>query len=287
MAPAITWSQRGVPKTLEAGEVPMSQLYAILTVAASRRARSATERAVARWFAWHDVCVYGREVERLSLDEIPWDGDPEERRAFLVAVVESLTGRWWAALFPVRPRVDRMEGLIRRLRTALNVCDAVPPPQSESESPAAGPYGRCLLHVVPLHRYGCIVCNHDELYGALTTPQCLLAGRLLGATDPTERAEAARLLAAEASREQPRITLCALAHVHALAVERELPGLLRTYLISTIGVCARRAGDAIDLRHVAPLAGVLSVLDGWDAAQVQAILDAVEREEPAAPLGDA
>ncbi len=104
---------------------------------------------------------------------------------------------------------------------------------------------------------------------------------------PAERSEAARLLAAEAKVEPSRITLCALAHVLSLAVEREQPGLLRTYLLSTLGVCARQAGDALDLRHVAPLAGLVSVLDGWDAAQAHSVLDAIEHEEPAASLGDA
>jgi len=288
MAASITWSEGGAPQAIEAGEVLIAQLFAVLAVAATRRARTKPQRAVAAWLAWHDVCVYGRDVERIALDEIPWDGDPEEKRAFLIGVVDSLDGRAWVGLFPVRPKVEKLEELIRRLRSALDVYDPAPAVENQDEAaPPAHLYGRCLLHVVPLHRYGCIVCNHDELYGALSTPQCVLAGKLLSATDPTERSEAARLLAAEATQEPSRITLCALAHVHSLAVEREPPGLLRTYMLSTIGVCARQAGDALDLRHVAPLAGVLSVLDGWDAAQAHSILDAVEREEPAATLGDA
>jgi len=288
MAASITWSEGGAPQAIEAGEVLIAQLFAVLAVAATRRARTKPQRAVAAWLAWHDVCVYGRDVERIALDEIPWDGDPEEKRAFLIGVVDSLEGRAWVGLFPVRPKVEKLEELIRRLRSALDVHDPAPSVENQDEvAPPARLYGRCLLHVVPLHRYGCIVCNHDELYGALSTPQCVLAGKLLSATDPTERSEAARLLAAEATQEPSRITLCALAHVHSLAVEREPPGLLRTYMLSTVGVCARQAGDALDLRHVAPLAGVLSVLDGWDAAQAHSILDAVEREEPAATLGDA
>ena len=288
MAASITWSEGGTPQAIEAGEVLIAQLFAVLAVAATRRARTKPQRAVAAWLAWHDVCVYGRDVERIALDEIPWDGDPEEKRAFLIGVVDSLEGRAWVGLFPVRPKVEKLEELIRRLRSALDVHDPAPSVENQDEvAPPARLYGRCLLHVVPLHRYGCIVCNHDELYGALSTPQCVLAGKLLSATDPTERSEAARLLAAEATQEPSRITLCALAHVHSLAVEREPPGLLRTYMLSTIGVCARQAGDALDLRHVAPLAGVLSVLDGWDAAQAHSILDAVEREEAAATLGDA
>ena len=288
MAASITWSEGGAPQAIEAGEVLIAQLFAVLAVAATRRARTKPQRAVAAWLAWHDVCVYGRDVERIALDEIPWDGDPEEKRAFLIGVVDSLEGRAWVGLFPVRPKVEKLEELIRRLRSALDVHDPAPAVENQDEAaPPAHLYGRCLLHVVPLHRYGCIVCNHDELYGALSTPQCMLAGKLLSATDPTERSEAARLLAAEATQEPSRITLCALAHVHSLAVEREPPGLLRTYMLSTVGVCARQAGDALDLRHVAPLAGVLSVLDGWDAAQAHSILDAVEREEPAATLGDA
>lgn len=288
MAASITWSEDGVAHAIESSDILIAQLYTVLAVAATRRARGVPQRAVAAWLAWHDVCVYGREVERIALEEIPWDGDPEEKRTFLVDVVDSLAGRAWVSLFPVRPKVAKLEDLIRRLRVALDVADLTPPAATGEElSAQARPYGRCLLHVVPLHRYGCTVCNHDELYGALSTPQCMLAGKLLSATDPAERSEAARLLAAEAVQEPSRITLCALAHVHALAVEREQPGLLRTYLLSTIGVCARQAGDALDLRHVAPLAGVLSTLDGWDAAQAHAVLEVVEREESAAPLGDA
>jgi hypothetical protein len=288
MAASITWSEGGVPQAIEAGEVLIAQLFTILAVAATRRARGAPQRAVAAWLAWHDLCVYGRDVERIALEEIPWDGEPEEKRAFLVDVVDSLEGRAWVGLFPVRPKVEQLEELIRRLRGALDVYDPAPTVETEEATAApTRPYGRCLLHVVPLHRYGCIVCNHDELYGALSGMQCMLAGKLLSATDPAERSEAARLLAVEAINEPSRITQCALAHVQALAVEREEPGLLRTYLLSTIGVCARQAGDSLDLRHVAPLAGIISVLDGWDAAQAHTILEAVEQEEPAAPLGDA
>ena len=229
MAASITWSEGGAPQAIEAGEVLIAQLFAVLAVAATRRARTKPQRAVAAWLAWHDVCVYGRDVERIALDEIPWDGDPEEKRAFLIGVVDSLEGRAWVGLFPVRPKVEKLEELIRRLRSALDVHDPAPSVENQDEvAPPARLYGRCLLHVVPLHRYGCIVCNHDELYGALSTPQCVLAGKLLSATDPTERSEAARLLAAEATQEPSRITLCALAHVHSLAVEREPPGLLRT-----------------------------------------------------------
>jgi hypothetical protein len=287
MAPSITWTEGGAPQAIEASDILIAQLVTVLAVAATRRARSAPQRAVAAWLAWHDLCVYGREVERIALEEIPWEGDPEERRAFLLDVVDSLEGRAWVGLFPVRPKVEKLEGMIRRLRAALDVADATPPPQTGDSPAPTRLYGRCLLHVVPLHRYGCIVCNHDELFGALSTPQCMLAGKLLSATDEAERSEAARLLAVEALQEPSRITQCALAHVHALAVEREQPGLLRTYLLSTLGVCARQAGDALDLRHVAPLAGIISMLDGWDAAQAHSILEAVEEEEPAAPLGDA
>ncbi|HVS41901.1 MAG TPA: hypothetical protein VMU20_06480 [Candidatus Dormibacteraeota bacterium] len=289
MAPSITWAERGAPQVIEADEVLIAQLFTILAVAATRRARSAPQRGVAAWLAWHDLCVYGRDVERIALDEIPWNGDPEEKRAFLVDVVDSLEGRAWVGLFPVRPIVEKVEELIRRLRAALDVYDAAAPTAGNEEAVAAPtrPYGRCLLHVVPLHRYGCIVCNHDELYGALSGMQCMLVGKLLSATDPAERSEAARLLAVESINEPSRIAQCALAHVQSLAAEREEPGLLRTYLLSTIGVCARQAGDALDLRHVAPLAGMISVLDGWDAAQAHSILEAVEREESAAPLGDA
>jgi hypothetical protein len=286
MAPSIIWTEDGAPQAIEASDVLIAQLVTVLAVAATRRARSASQRAVAAWLAWHDLCVYGREVESIALSEIPWDGDLEERRAFLIDVVDSLAGRAWVGLFPVRPKVEQLEELIRRLRAGLDVADATPPPAEESPA-STRPYGRCLLHVVPLHRYGCIVCNHDELYGALSTSQCMLAGKLLSASDEAERSEAARLLAVEALEEPSRLTQCALAHVHALAVEREQPGLLRTYLLSTLGVCARQAGDALDLRHVAPLAGIISLLDGWDAAQAHSILETVEREEPAAPLGDA
>jgi hypothetical protein len=286
MAASITWTEGGVPQAIESGEIPISQVFTILAVAAARRARARAERAVSAWIAWHDICVYGRDVESIALDEIPWEGDPEEKRDFLVRIVDSLEGGWWVSLFPVRPKVSRLLELLSRLRAALDVYDAAPHPAEEAAEPARA-YGRCLLHVVPLHRYGCIVCNHDELYGALSRHQCQPAARLLASNDPAERSEAARLLAAAAGLETSRITLCALAYVHSLAVEREPPGLLRTYLLSTIVVCARKAGDALQLRHVAPLAGQLSVLDGWDAAQAHSILDAVEREEQAAPLGDA
>ena len=121
---------------------------------------------------------------------------------------------------------------------------------------------------------------------AFSGEQCDLAGRLLSG-GPEERSEAARRLAGEARREPSRTTLCALAHVLALAVEREPPGLLRTYLLSSIVVCARRAGETMELRHVAAIAGIVPVLDGWDAAQAASVLNALEREEPAAPLGDA
>jgi hypothetical protein len=286
MAASITWTEGGIPRAIESGEVPISQVFTILAVAAARCARTRAERAVSAWISWHDICVYGRDVETIALNEIPWEGDPEEKRAFLMRTVESLEGGWWVALFPVPPRPGRLVELLRRLRAALDVYEAAPRPGEETAEPARA-YGRCLLHVVPLHRYGCIVCNHDELYGALSGPQCKPAALLLSSTDPAERSEAARLLAEAAGIETSRITLCALAYVHSLAVEREPPGLLRTYLLSTIVVCARKAGDALQLRHVAPLAGQLSVLDGWDAAQAHSILDAVEREEPAAPLGDA
>jgi hypothetical protein len=285
MAASITWTEGGAPQAIESGEVTISQIFTILAVAAARRARTRAERSVSAWIAWHDISVYGRDVDSIALDEIPWEGDPEDKRAFLVRTVDSLEGAGWAALFEVRPKVGRLQELLGRLRAALVVYDATPAAAEEGEP--ARRYGRCLLHVVPLHRYGCIVCNQDELYGALSRTQSRLAGRLLSATDPAERSEAARLLAHEAGLEPSRITLCALAHVHSLAVEREPPGLLRTYLLSTVGVCARKAGDALQLRHVAPLAGQLSVLDGWDAAQAHSILEAVEREEPAAPLGDA
>lgn len=284
MSASITWSEGGQPQAIEAGEVLISQLFTVLAVAAARRARTRPERAVAAWIAWHDISVYGRDVDSIALDEIPWEGDPERRRAFLLRALDSLDGGWWIGLFEVAPRTERLEALLDRLRAAVEVSDAAPPPAPEPETPRA--YGRCLLHVVPLHRYGCIVCNHDELYGALSRQQCQLAGRLLSAIEPLERSEAARRLAAEVEAESSRITLCALAHVHALAVERESPGLLRTYLLSSIGVCSRRAGSALQLRHVAPLAGLLSVLDGWDAAQAHSILDALEREEQAAAFGD-
>ena len=172
MAASITWSEGGAPQAIEAGEVLIAQLFAVLAVAATRRARTKPQRAVAAWLAWHDVCVYGRDVERIALDEIPWDGDPEEKRAFLIGVVDSLDGRAWVGLFPVRPKVEKLEELIRRLRSALDVHDPAPAVENQDEAaPPARLYGRCLLHVVPLHRYGCIVCNHDELYGALSTPQ--------------------------------------------------------------------------------------------------------------------
>ncbi len=284
---AITWSEGGTPQAVEAGEVLISQVITVLAVAAARRARGRSERAVASWIAWHDICVYGPEVDTLALEEIPWEGDPEDRRGFLLRALDGLEGGWWVGLFPVRPRVGKVQELLGRLRVAVQRFDADRPASETVEAEVARRYGRCLLHVVPLHRYGCIVCNHDELYGALSRPQCQLAGRLLSATDPAERSEAARRLAAEATLEASRVTLCALAHVHCLAVEREPAGLLRTYLLSTAGVCARQAGDALQLRHVAPLAGLLSVLDGWDAAQAHTILDSVAREETAARLGDA
>jgi hypothetical protein len=288
MAGSITWSERGAARSIEDDEVRISQLFTLLALGAARSARSAPERSAAAWIAWHDVCVHGREVDTIALEDIPWQGAPEGKRAFLIRAVDSLGGAWWAPLFPVAPRVGELEGLLGRLRTALDGFDPRPP-EGAAEPPAedAPRLGRCLLHAVPLHRYGCIVCNHDELYGALSRDQCRLVGTLLSATRPEERSEAARLLAAQARREPSRITLCALAHVHALAVEREAPGLLRTYLLATIGVCARRAGEILDLRHVAPLAGLLSVLDGWDAAQAASVLGALEREEPAAPLVDA
>lgn len=287
MAASIAWSQGGTPQAIEAGEVLMAQVFTVLAVGAARRARARPERAATSWIAWHDICVYGREVDTIVLEEIPWEGEPEGKRAFLLRAVDGLQGGWWAGLFEVRPRVSRVQELLDRLRGAILAFDAATPSSEDLEAEIARRYGRCLLHVVPLHRYGCIVCNHDELYGALSGPQCRLAARLLSATEATERAEAARRLAAEATAEASRITLCALAHVHCLAVEREPAGLLRTYLLSTIGVCARQAGDALLLRHVAPLAGLLSVLDGWDAAQAHSILDSVEREEPAARFGDA
>ncbi len=265
----------------------IAQVFTVLAVGAARRARVRSERAASSWIAWHDICVYGHEVDTIALEEIPWDGEPEDKRAFLLRALDSLDGGWWAGLFEVRPKVPRVQDLLDRVRTAVLAFDAATPSAESVEAEIARRYGRCLLHVVPLHRYGCIVCNHDELYGALSWQQCKLAGRLLSATDPAERAEAARLLAAEAAGEPSRVTLCALAHVHSLAVEREPAGLLRTYLLSTIGVCARQVGDALQLRHVAPLAALLSVLDGWDAAQAHSILDSVEREEPAASLGDA
>jgi hypothetical protein len=287
MAASITWSERGAPRAIEAGEVLISQVVTVLAVGAARRARVRAERAATSWIAWHDISVYGREVDTIALEEIPWEGEPEEKRAFLLRAVDSLDGGWWIGLFEVRPNVPRVQELLDRLRTAVLGFDAATPSSESVEAEIARRFGRCLLHVVPLHRYGCIVCNHDELYGALSRPQCQLAAQLLSATDPAERSEAARRLAAEAGIEPSRITLCALAHIHSLAVEREPAGLLRTYLLSTIGVCARQAGDALQLRHVAPLAGLLSVLDGWDAAQAHSILDSLEREEPAAPLGDA
>ncbi|HEY2705293.1 MAG TPA: hypothetical protein VGL20_16550 [Candidatus Dormibacteraeota bacterium] len=287
MAASITWSEGGTPRAIEAGEVLIAQVFTVLAVGAARRARVRAERAATSWIAWHDICVYGREVGSIALEEIPWEGEPEDKRAFLLRALDSLDGGWWAGLFTVRPKVARVRDLLDRLRTAILAFDAATASSEAVETELARRYGRCLLHVVPLHRYGCIVCNHDELYGALSWAQCQLAGRLLSATDPAERAEAARILAFEASREPSRVTLCALAHVHSLAVEREPAGLLRTYLLSTIGVCARQVGDALQLRHVAPLAGLLSVLDGWDAAQAHSILDSVEREETAASLGDA
>jgi hypothetical protein len=287
MGASITWSEQGTPRAIGAGEVLISQVITVLAVGAARRARVRAERAATSWIAWHDISVYGCAVDTLALEEIPWEGEPEDKRAFLLRALDSLDGGWWAGLFDVRPKVPKVRELLDRLRTAVLAFDAATPASESVEAEIARRYGRCLLHVVPLHRYGCIVCNHDELYGALSGPQCLLAGRLLSAADPVERSEAARQLAAEATREPSRITLCALAHVHSLAVEREPAGLLRTYLLSTIVVCARRVGDALQLRHVAPLAGLVSVLDGWDAAQAHSILDTVEREEPAAPLGDA
>lgn len=286
MGPSITWTEGGEWRAIEADEIPMAQVFAILAVGAARTARGRVERAASAWIAWHDICVYGGAADTIALDEIPWEGDPEAKRAFLVRAVDSLAGDWWAGLFEVPPKKVVLAGLIRRLRAALNVYDAdtgAAPPVGENPPQ----YSRCLLHAVPLHRYGCIVCNHDELYGALSGPQSRLAALLLSSSDPAERSEAARLLAAEAKVERSRITLSALAHVHALAVEREAPGLLRTYLLSTAGVCARRARYALTLRHVAPLAGRVSVLDGWDAAQAHSILEMVEREEPAAPLGEA
>jgi hypothetical protein len=285
MAGSITWTENGTPQSIVGGEGLMSQVFMLLAVAAARSARSPAERAVAAWFAWHDISVYGREVETIALEEIPWTGTPEEKRGFLVRVVESLAGARWIDLFELSPKVADVEGVLGRLRAALDVFDAAGERPEEETGPARR-YGRCLLHGVPMHRYGCIVCNQDELFGALSREQARLGGELLTATEPAERSEAARRLAAEAKQEPSRITLCALAHIHALAVEREPPGLLRTYLIATIGVCARTAGEALQLRHVAPLAGLLSVLDGWDAAQAHSILDALEREEPAASLGD-
>ncbi|HEX3607219.1 MAG TPA: hypothetical protein VH134_14960 [Candidatus Dormibacteraeota bacterium] len=286
MTASITWQEKAGPRSIEAGETLIGQLFTLLAVASTKKARARPERAAAAWFAWHDVAVYGREVDHITLEEIPWEGEPDDKRAFLLRTVDTLLeGRWWSALFEVAPDVPRLQELLRRLRAAIHAFDPTVPSTESAEEPRR--YGRCLLHAVPLHRYGCIVCNHDELYGALSGTQCQLAGRLLSSEDAAERSEAARLLAAEAVHEPSRLTLCALAHVLSLAVEREQPGLLRTYLLSTLGVCARQAGDALDLRHVAPLAGLLSVLDGWDAAQAHSVLDAIEREEPAASLGDA
>jgi hypothetical protein len=285
---SITWTERGVPAGIEADDAPMSQLFTLLALGAARRARSAPERAAAAWFAWHDIAVYGPSVAAIALEEIPWDGEPEAKRAFLIRAVDSLAGGWWADLFPVTPRVDQVRALLARLRTALDGFDLLPAePGVELVQADVPRFGRCLIHAVPLHRYGCIVCNQDELYGALSGEQCRLAGCLLSGESPEERSDAARHLAGETRREPSRIVLCALAHVLALAVERELPGLLRTYLLSSIVVCARRAGELLELRHVAPIAGIVSVLDGWDAAQATSVLNALEHEEPAAPLGDA
>jgi hypothetical protein len=285
----ITWSERGVPGGIEADEATISQLFTLLALGAARSARSVPERAVAAWFAWHDLATYGPAVSTMALEEIPWTGEPDAERAFLVRAVECLAGGWWADLFPVTPSVGELDVMLARLRIGLDGVDlpADPPAEVEAADSSAPGFGRCLLHAVPLHRYGCIVCNQDELYGALSGEQCRLAGRLLSAADPEERSEAARLLAAEVRREPSRITLCALAHVHALAVEREPPGLLRTYLLASIVVCTRRAGEVLELRHVAPIAGVVSVLDGWDAAQAASVLNALECQEPAAPLSDA
>jgi hypothetical protein len=285
---SITWSESGVREGIEAEEGPISQLFTVLALGAARSARSGPERAAAGWLAWHDVAVYGPAVATIAVEDIPWEGAPEDRRAFLVRAVESLDGRWWADLFPVTPRVEEIRGMLARLRSALDRCDPRPAePGAEPAEADAPRFGRCLLHAVPLHRYGCIVCNQDELYGALSGEQCDLAGRLLSGAGAEERSEAARRLAGEARREPSRTTLCALPHVLALAVEREPPGLLRTYLLSSIVVCARRAGDLMELRHVAPIAGIVPVLDGWDAAQAVSVLNALEREEPAARLGDA
>jgi hypothetical protein len=285
---SITWWEGGVREGIEADEGQISQLFTVLALGAARTARSSPERAAAAWLAWHDIAVYGPAVATLALEDVPWEGEPEGRRAFLVRAVDSLGGRWWADLFPVTPPVSEIRAMLARLRAALDRSDlASAEPGSEPGEADVPRFGRCLLHAVPLHRFGCIVCNQDELYGALSGEQCDLAGRLLSGGGQEERSEAARRLAGEARREPSRTTLCALAHILALAVEREPPGLLRTYLLSSIVVCARRAGEIMELRHVAPIAGIVPVLDGWDAAQAASVLNALEREEPAAPMGDA
>ncbi|MDB5068787.1 MAG: hypothetical protein JWM18_5221, partial [Chloroflexi bacterium] len=55
MGASITWSERGTPQAIGAGEVLISQVITVLAVGAARRARVRAERAATSWIAWHDI----------------------------------------------------------------------------------------------------------------------------------------------------------------------------------------------------------------------------------------
>ncbi|AKQ68300.1 hypothetical protein A176_005212 [Myxococcus hansupus] len=140
--------------------------FDVLSLAASRHARTPWELRLAQWLVEHDAERSGLGVVGFDVSELGWTLESfEAQRNFLLQLIDAALAReGWerlpfqpleSSLFPVLTQFRERVASLPRQDICVEESAWIP------EDPPA--CGRCEVHQVYLHALGCILCNDAPL----------------------------------------------------------------------------------------------------------------------------
>jgi hypothetical protein len=141
-------------------------VLAVLAMASTSEARTATDRRLALQLASRDQAILGHGTVGFALDELSWPADSQERfdsaKEFLLRSIDrARSGQDWVKL-GYEPRRDRVESSLDQLADLVDQLDfgtvntsaALPLEALVPESSTL-----CSQHHVYEHAAGCMICN--------------------------------------------------------------------------------------------------------------------------------